>query len=77
VSAAPVQAVTGRGDGVLSTATTTVQVVVAVPAADAVDVLGAIGGRGLVVVVRDSVDSGTTSVVPRVAAGGTPAGPTD
>src|SRR3954471_22770390 len=72
VEAAPVQAVTGRGDGVLSTATTTVQVVVAVPAGDAAGVLAAVGGRGLVVVVRDSVDSGTTSVVPGVATGGTP-----
>jgi hypothetical protein len=58
VSRAPVQAVTGRGDGVLSTATTTVQVVIAVAAEDAADVLGAIGGRGLVVVVRGSVDDG-------------------
>jgi hypothetical protein len=57
VSAAPVQAVTGRGDGVLSTATTTVQVVVAVAAEGAADVLSAIGGRGLVVVVRDSADA--------------------
>jgi len=56
VSAAPVQAVSGRGDGVLSSTTTTLQVVVAVPADDAPDVLAAIGGRGLVVVVRDSVD---------------------
>jgi hypothetical protein len=72
VSAAPVQAVTGRGDGVLSTATTTVQVVVAVAAEDAADVLGAIGGRGLVVVVRDSVDA-DGAVSP---AGTSPAGPT-
>ena len=57
VSAVPVQAVAGRGDGVLSTSTSTVQVVVAVPAEDAAGVLGAIGGRGLVVVVRDSVDA--------------------
>ena len=57
VSAAPVQAVTGRGEGVLSTATTTVQVVVAVAAGEADDVLGSIGGRGLVVVVRNSVDA--------------------
>ncbi|WP_138758678.1 SAF domain-containing protein [Modestobacter altitudinis] len=67
VSAAPVQAVTGRGDGVLSTATTTVQVVVAVAGEDAADVLGAIGGRGLVVVVRESVDAGN-------GAGSAPAG---
>jgi hypothetical protein len=72
VSAAPVQAVTGRGDGVLSTATTTVQVVVAVAAEDAAGVLGAIGGRGLVVVVRDSVDAdGVVS-----SAGTGPEGPT-
>ena len=57
VSAAPVQAVAGRGDGVLSTATTTVQVVVAVPAQQAAGVLAGIGGRGLVVVVRDDVDA--------------------
>ncbi len=56
VAAAPVQAVSGRTEGVLSTATTTVQVVVAVPAAQAPGVLGAIGGRPLVVVVHGSVD---------------------
>jgi hypothetical protein len=72
VSAAPVQAVTGRGDGVLSSATTTVQVVVAVAAEDAAAVLGAVGGRGLVVVVRDSVDD-EAEVAP---AGTAPAGPT-
>jgi hypothetical protein len=72
VSAAPVQAVTGRGDGVLSTATTTIQVVVAVPAADADDVLAAIGGRGLVVVVRDSADPAEPT-----APGTGSAGPTD
>ncbi|WP_309147340.1 SAF domain-containing protein [Modestobacter versicolor] len=72
VSAAPVQAVTGRGDGVLSSSTTTVQVVVAVAAEDAAGVLGAIGGRGLVVVVRDSVDA-DEDVTP---AGTAPAGPT-
>jgi hypothetical protein len=74
VSAAPVQAVTGRGDGVLSTATTTVQVVLAVPADDADDVLGAIGGRGLVVVVRDSVDA--DRAVGLTPAATSPAGPT-
>jgi hypothetical protein len=67
VSAAPVQAVTGRGDGVLSASTATVQVVVAVPAEDAAEVLSAIGGRGLVVVVRNSVDEGSDLA---------PAGPT-
>lgn len=73
VSAAPVQAVTGRGDGVLSASTTTVQVVVAVAAEDAPQVLGAIGGRGLVVVVRDSVDDGSDGS----PAGALPAEPTD
>jgi hypothetical protein len=83
VSAAPVQAVSGRGDGVLSTATTTVQVVVAVAGGDAADVLGAIGGRGLVVVVRESVDAGPgvgpapAGARPTGSASGSgPAGPT-
>lgn len=58
VTAAPVQAVSGRTEGVLSTATTTVQVVVSVPAARAPAVLEAIGGRPLVVVLRGSVDAG-------------------
>jgi hypothetical protein len=58
VAAAPVQAVSGRGEGVLSSATTTVQVVVSVPADETADVLGLIGGRGLVVVVRDRSDGG-------------------
>lgn len=70
VSAAPVQAVSGRGDGVLSTATTTVQVVVSVPADEAAGVLAAIGGRGLVVVVRSDVDG---APLPEDAA---PPGPT-
>ena len=47
----------GRSDGVLSTPTTAVQVVVAVPADRAADVLAAIGGRPLVVVVHESVDA--------------------
>lgn len=54
VGEAPVQAVSGRSDGVLSSPTTVIQVVVAVPADDAPSVLGAIAGRALVVVVRDS-----------------------
>src|SRR3954471_11743639 len=54
VAAAPVQAISGRTEGVLSTATTTVQVVVSVPADQAPAVLGAIGGRPLVVVVHGS-----------------------
>ncbi|WP_249523851.1 SAF domain-containing protein [Modestobacter marinus] len=74
VSGAPVQAVTGRGDGVLSTATSTVQVVVAVAAEDAADVLASIGGRGLVVVVRESVEA--TDGPGGAAAGAVPAGPT-
>jgi Chaperone for flagella basal body P-ring formation len=57
VSSAPVQAVSGRAEGVLSTPTTTVQVVVSVDADDASDVLASIGGRPLVVVVHDSVDA--------------------
>ncbi len=57
VGKAPVQAISGRSDGVLSTPTTTVQVVVSVAADDAPDVLAAIGGRPLAVVVHDSVDA--------------------
>ncbi|MGY1821204.1 SAF domain-containing protein [Geodermatophilus sp. SYSU D00079] len=57
VGAAPVQALSGRAEGVLSTATTTVQVVVSVPAGRASAVLGAIAGRPLVVVVHESVDA--------------------
>ena len=56
VEEAPVQALSGRSGGVLSTPTTTVQVVVAVDADEADDVLAAIGGRPLVVVVHPSVD---------------------
>jgi hypothetical protein len=54
---APVQAVSGRAEGVLSAPTATVQVVVSVPAARAPSVLAAIGGRSLVVVVHDSVQT--------------------
>lgn len=56
VRRATVQAISGRSEGMLSTPTTTVQVVIAVPAAQAPDVLAAVGGRPLVVVVHDSVD---------------------
>lgn len=56
VEDATVQALSGRSDGVLSTPTTTVQVVVAVPAGEADEVLASIGGRPLVVVVHESVD---------------------
>lgn len=57
VQQAPVQALSGRTDGVLSTPTTTLQVVVAVPSDEAADVLASIGGRPLVVVVHGSVDA--------------------
>jgi hypothetical protein len=67
VAASPVQAVSGRGEGVLSSATTTVQVVVSVPAREAAGVLAGIGGRGLVVVVRDDVDAGTGPAAAGVA----------
>ncbi|MCZ2823822.1 MULTISPECIES: SAF domain-containing protein [unclassified Modestobacter] len=82
VAAAPVQAVTGRGDGVLSTATSTVQVVVAVPAEDAADVLASIRGRGLVVVVRNSVEAppgtgGPTADRSDTPSAVVPAGPVD
>jgi hypothetical protein len=56
VRRAPVQALSGRSEGVLSTPTTAVQVVVAVSADDAAEVLAAIAGRPLVVVVHESVD---------------------
>jgi hypothetical protein len=76
VAAAPVQAISGRTEGVLSTATTTVQVVVSVPADRAPAVLGAIGGRPLVVVVHGSVDAvtgGTPSATPSAGPSGTSA----
>ena len=76
VAAAPVQAISGRTEGVLSTATTTVQVVVSVPADRAPTVLGAIGGRPLVVVVHGSVDAvtgGTPSATPSAGPSGTSA----
>ena len=56
VRKAPVVAVSGRSDGVLSTPTTAIQVVVSVAADDAPDVLAAIAGRPLVVVVHDSAE---------------------
>jgi hypothetical protein len=61
VGAAPVQAISGRTEGVLSTATTTVQVVVSVPAGRAAAVLASIAGRPLVVVVHGSGDSATSA----------------
>lgn len=59
VRSAPVAAISGRSEGVLSTPTTAVQVVVSIAAADAPDVLAAIAGRPLVVVVHDSADAGS------------------
>ena len=78
---ATVQEVQGGSDGVLSTPTTAVQVVVAVPADRASDVLTSIAGRPLVVVVHNSVDTGSEDGVaevprPAVATPTTPAGPT-
>lgn len=76
---ATVQAISGRSDGVLSTPTTAVQVVVSVPTGRAGDVLTAIAGRPLVVVVHDSVDvaAGQAAEVPApaVAPPPAPAGP--
>ena len=77
VSGATVQAVSGRGSGVLSSASTTIQVVVSVAAGDARQVLAAVGGRGLVVVVRDSVDAAATAVPGGAdpSSGAVPSGP--
>jgi hypothetical protein len=54
---ATVQAISGRAQGVLSSPTTTVQVVVSVAAERAPEVLTAIGGRPLAVVVHAGVDA--------------------
>ena len=59
VTGATVQAVSGRAQGVLSTATTTVQVVIAVAADRAPTVLAAVGGHPLAVVVHASVEGPT------------------
>jgi hypothetical protein len=59
VRKAPVAAISGRSQGVLSTPTTAIQVVVSVAADDAPDVLAAIAGRPLVVVVHDSAAAGS------------------
>jgi hypothetical protein len=89
VRKAPVQGISGRSEGVLSTPTTAVQVVVAVAADDAADILAAIAGRPLVVVVHESVEGddvaagtvgsrrGPTAAVPSSspAAGGTTSAP--
>jgi hypothetical protein len=81
VRRATVQAISGRSEGMLSTPTTTVQVVIAVPAARAPDVLAAVGGRPLVVVVHDSVDADSDSRDTDAGSAGAttspPAGPTD
>jgi hypothetical protein len=63
---APVQAISGRSEGVLSTPTTAIQVVIAVTADDAAAVLGSIAGRPLVVVVHDAA-AGAAEVGPVVA----------
>jgi hypothetical protein len=73
VTRAPVQALSGRTDGVLSTPTTTVQVVVSVAEEEAAQVLAAIGGRRLVVVVHESVEGGAERVG-RVPAASGPTG---
>jgi hypothetical protein len=54
---ATVQAVSGRSQGVLSAPTTTVQVVVSVPTDRAAEVLAAVGGHALAVVLHDGVDT--------------------
>jgi hypothetical protein len=83
VRKAPVQAISGRSEGALSTPTTAVQVVVAVSDGDADEVLAAIAGRPLVVVVHDSVEgdggevAGTPGSLSSDASAATPApGPT-
>jgi len=74
VAGAPVQSVTGRSEGVLSTPTTTVQVVVSVPARSAPDLLAAVGGRPLVIVVHeDSGDAAGPPVVGEPATASPPA----
>ena len=57
VEEATVQETPERAEGVLSTPTTTVQVVISVRADEAAEVLGAIAGRPLVVVLHESVDA--------------------
>lgn len=70
VAGAPVQELSGRASGVLSAPTTTVQVVVSVPADAAARVLGAIGGRSLAVVVHPSVDAALDSSGAALTGGG-------
>ncbi|SDG69157.1 SAF domain-containing protein [Klenkia brasiliensis] len=76
LAGAPVQAVSGRGEGVLSAATTTIQVVVGLDADDVPGVLSAVGGRALVVVVRDGAAGGGPATVPTTVPVPTTAGPT-
>lgn len=79
VAGAPVQEISGRAAGVLSAPTATVQIVVSVPADSAAQVLGAIGGRPLAVVVHPSVEEEPGSSSGGVAASTVaplPAGPT-
>ena len=72
VGGVPVQAVSGRSEGVLSTPSTTVQIVVSVPTDEAADVLASIAGRPLVVVAHESVVD-PAERPSSVAAGRTPA----
>ena len=76
VEKATVQDISDRAAGVLSTPTTTVQVVVSVPADEAADVLAVIAGRPLVVVLHESVDAdasaGRSGQTTDRDAGGTP-----
>jgi hypothetical protein len=76
VRRAPVQAISGRSEGVLSTPTAAIQVVVAVSADDVADVLAAIAGRPLAVVVHDSVDADTVAGTVRTRNGDAGAAPT-
>jgi hypothetical protein len=75
VGKAPVQETPGGSEGVLSTPTTVVQVVIAVAADDAADLLAAIAGRPLVVVAHGSVDADDV-VAGTVGSGGRDADPT-
>ena len=77
LSGATVQTVSGAGTGVLSASTSTVQVVVSVATDDAEQVLAGIGGRGLVVVVRESVDASPDGAGRVPGTGSAPAEPTD
>jgi hypothetical protein len=73
VAGAPVQSVTGRTEGVLSTPTTTIQVVVSVPSGSAPDLLASVGGRPLVVVVHE--ESGADAGPPVVGEPAAPSAP--